>query len=160
MKMKRNIICKLSIVVIALLSQTAFSLANDCELVKGSGHTFATGPGVFQGTASVTVNGQTVNAAVTTVLLGPPTATADGTLLAATSHTFVFQDGSTFTTFDRAVLSPTDTPGLYRLNTDAAIDGGTGNYTNACGGLSVHGTINLVSGEVIWRFTGRVCSCG
>ena len=157
--MKRNLICKFSLILVALLSQTAFSAGADCESVKGSGHTFATGPGVFQGTATISGNGQTVTAAVTTVLLGPPTATADGTLLAATSHTFVFPDGSTFTTIDRAVLSPTDTAGLYRLNTDAAIDGGTGAYANACGSLSVHGTINLISGEVIWRFTGRICSC-
>lgn len=150
----------LSIVLIALLSQSALSAGVDCESVRGSGHTFTTGPGVFQGTASVAGDGQTVTAAVTTVLLGPPTATPDGTLLAATSHTFVFPDGSSFTTIDRAVLSPTVTPGLYRLNTDAAIDGGTGSYANACGSLSVHGTINLISGEVIWRFTGRICNCG
>ena len=158
--MKRILICKLCIVLAAILSQAAFSSGADCELVKGTGHTFATGPGVFQGSAVVAANGQTINAAVTTVLLGPPTATPDGTLLAVTSHNFVFPDGSTFTTIDRAVLSPTDTPGLYRLNTDAAIDGGTGTYAKACGSLSVHGSINLISGEVIWRFSGRICNCG
>jgi hypothetical protein len=160
--MKRNFISALLIntLLTTLLSTAAFSLGSNCETVKGTGHTFATQPGTFQGTAYVTSERQTTNAAVTTTLLGAPTPTADGTLLASTSHTFVFPDGSTFTTIDRAVLSPTDTPGLYRLNTDAAIDGGTGAYANACGDLSIHGTINLITGEVIWRFTGRVCNCG
>ncbi len=93
------------------------------------------------------------------VLLGPPRVTEDGTLHATTSHTFVFADG-TFTTLDSAVLSPTDTQGVYRLNTRATISGGTENYANACGSLSIHGTIDLVSREVVWRFTGRVCDCG
>jgi hypothetical protein len=159
--MKRNMMSALlvSAFLTGLLSNAAFSYGSNCERVKGTGHTFATGPRVFQGTASVAGDGQTVNVAVTTTLLGQPTATEDGTLLAATSHTFVFPDGSTFTTIDRAVLSPTDTPGLYRINTDASIDRGTGDYANACGKLSIHGTIDLFGGEVVWRYTGQLCSC-
>ena len=74
----------------------------DCDKVSGTGHTAADNQGAFQGTASFKINGATVNAAITTVLLGPPRVTEDGTLHATTSHTFVFEDG-TFTTLDSAV---------------------------------------------------------
>jgi len=133
---------------------------SDCDKVSGNGRTLAVGPATFQGIASLNLDNTSVNVSVTTNLLGPPTATEDGTLLAKTSHTFVFQDGSTLTTLDHAVLSPTDTPGLYNLNTRAAITGGTGTYEDACGQLSLHGTVNFLSGEIEWSVTGRVCDCG
>ena len=133
---------------------------SDCDKVSGTGHTLAVGPATFQGVANLTLNNTDVIVTVTTNLLGPPTATEDGTLLATTSHTFVFQDGSSLTTLDQAVLSPTSTPGLYNLNVRASITGGTGTYQDACGQLSIHGTINFLSGEVEWSVTGRICDCG
>ena len=156
--MKNLLTYTISLVLCGLLLFTVAAQAKpDCANVKGTGNTTAIAQGVFQGTANF---GKNQTATVTTYLLGAPTETEDGTLRATTSHTFVFADGSSFTTLDRAVLSPTDTPGLYNLNTRATITGGTGNYANACGSLSIHGTINLISGQVIWRFTGRICDCG
>ena len=158
--MKNLLTYTISLVLCGLLLFTTAAQAKpDCAKVKGTGNTAAVAQGVFQGTAAVDSNGQTQNVSVTTYLLGPPTVIEDGTLHATTSHTFGFADGSSFTTLDRAVLSPTDTPGVYRLNTKATISGGTGIYANACGSLNIHGTINLFSGEVDWRFTGRVCNC-
>ena len=151
------------IVFLALFGLMVFTSGaeakSDCDKVSGTGHTFAVGPTTFQGIASLNINSTNIVVTVTTNLLGPPTATEDGTLLATTSHTFVFQDGSSLTTLDHAVLSPTNTPGLYNLNTRAAITGGTGSYESACGQLSIHGTINLISGEVQWSVTGRICDC-
>jgi hypothetical protein len=158
--MKKQIGNLISLALLALLCASVINAGPDCENLKGTGHTFAIGPATFQGTARMGIGGRQADAAVTTNLLGPPTASEDGTLHAATSHTFVFNDGRTFTTIDRAVLSPTDIPGIYRLNTIAAISAGSGDYAAACGQLSIHGTINLITGEVIWRFTGRVCQCG
>lgn len=151
-----------SLTVLSLLTLlTLVAGANagtSCDKVRGAGHTFATGPATFQGSATVKIGDEEYNAAVTTNLLGPPRVTEDGTLLAHTSHTFVFGNGSSFTTFDNAVLSPTDTPGVYNLNTRAEIIQGTGDYDGASGSLSIHGTINLFSGEVVWRFTGQLCT--
>jgi hypothetical protein len=143
-----------------LLFTVAVQAAPDCTKLSGTGQTAAVAPGVFEGTAAVKIDGQIQTAAVTTYLLGAPATTEDGTLKATTSHTFVFADGSSLTTLDSAVLSPTETPGLYNLNTRATITGGTGTYANACGSLNIHGTINLITGQVVWRFTGRVCDCG
>ena len=159
--MSKLTICAVFLVAFALMPLTFTAAASsDCDKVRGTGLTFAIGPSTFQGNASLNVNGTDVIVSVTTNLLGPPTATEDGTLLATTSHTFVFPDGSSFTTLDHAVLSATDAPGLYNLNTRAAITGGAGAYEDACGQLSIHGTINLINGEVQWNVTGRICDCG
>jgi hypothetical protein len=156
--MKNLLTYTILLTLCGLLLFTNAAQANpDCAKVKGTGNTAAIAQGVFQGTANFDQNR---TATVTTYLLGAPTETEDGTLRATTSHTFVFADGSSFTTLDRAVLSPTDTPGLYNLNTKATVSSGLGNYANACGSLAIHGTINLVSGQVIWRFNGRICDCG
>ena len=159
--MKKIFTNSLSLVLCGLLLFAgAIQAKPDCANVKGTGSTMAVAEGVFQGAAAVNSSGQTQNASVTTYLLGPPNATEDGTLHATTSHTFDLGNGDSFTTLDRAVLSPTDTPGFYNLNTKATITGGTGTYANACGSLNVHGTINLITGQVTWRFTGRICDCG
>ena len=94
-----------------------------------------------------------------TNVLAAPLVGDDGTLRTATSHRFVFSDSSFFVTMDSAVLSPTEVPGVYNLNTRAAISEGAGSFENACARLSVHGTINLFVPEAQWRVTGRVCDC-
>jgi hypothetical protein len=160
-KMSKLTTCAVVLVLFTLMPLTfAAAAKSDCDKVHGTGHTFAIGPATFQGTASLNLNGSDLVVSVTTNLLGPPTATEDGTLMATTSHTFVFPDGSSFTTLDHAVLSQTDTPGLYNLNTRAAITGGSGTYELACGRLSIHGTIDLINGEVQWKVTGSICACG
>jgi hypothetical protein len=159
--MKKLFTHAISLVICGILLFTgALQAAPVCTKISGTGQTAAVAAGVFEGTAAVKINGQIQTAAVTTYLLGAPETTEDGTLKATTSHTFVFEDGSSLTTLDRAVLSPTSTPGLYDLNTRATITGGTGAFADACGSLNIHGTINLVTGQVLWRFNGRVCDCG
>jgi hypothetical protein len=127
--------------------------------IAGTGRTFGTGPTTFEGTASLTIAGQPTTATVVTNVLAAPVVGEDGTLRTATSHRFVFGDGSFFVTMDTAVLSPTEIAGVYNLNTRAAIAEGGGSYENACARLSLHGSINLVAPEAEWRVTGRVCDC-
>lgn len=158
--MRKIIVITLSFTLAALAALTPAAAKSDCDKVRGEGHTFGSGPFTFQGTAALNVNGQAATAAVTTAVLGPPQESPDGTLRATTSHTFVFPDGSSFTTLDSAVLSPTGTPGLYNLNTRAAVTQGAGAYEAACGKLTFHGTINLASPEAVWRVSGRICDCG
>lgn len=160
MKRRPLFIIAITLMFGLLTSHVDATTVDDCVGVRGFGETFATGPGTFQGNATLETKTGVENASVVTNLLGPPTPGDDGTLHASTSHTFVLEDGSSFTTLDNAVLSPTDTPGLYNLNTRAAIVSGTGTHTDSCGRLSIHGTIDLINGEVVWRFTGRICDCG
>ena len=151
----KKLFSTLTLIVLTSLLIAASPVGAPCEKVKGTGATFGTGPTSFAGTATFD-DGRIAD--VSTNLLGPPRAGDDGTLHATTSHTFTFGDGSTFTTMDKAVLSPVEGP-LYNLNTRATIITGTGAYKDACGSLSVHGTIDISTGTVVWRFNGQVCEC-
>lgn len=158
--MRNLTVFPLSVIFAGVLAfaPAAAQAESDCARVTGQGHTLGVGPGSFAGTANLGINGVSATATVTTVLLGPPTATEDGTLHATTSHTFLVGGGS-FTTLDNAVLSPTSTPGQYNLNTRAAIMLGSGSYANACGRLGIHGTIDLINPEATWRVRGKICTC-
>ncbi|MFQ5806227.1 MAG: hypothetical protein ACE5I3_07250 [Phycisphaerae bacterium] len=141
-----------------------------CDPVSGHGDTAQENPGdptsPFVGTATVRIRGDTFeDVAVTTILLGPPKEGDDGTLIAQTSHTFTVDDpeGSlqgSFTTTDKAVLEPTDTPGLFRLNSNMKITSGTGDFENAGGRLHGHGEIDLGMGEASFDINGVICFDG
>ena len=151
--------CFVAMFLLGLLIFTPIAVADPiCEPVTGTGHTFATGPTTFQGTAVITRNGQQASATVITNVVGAPKVGDDGTLLVPTSHTFTFADGS-INTLDHAVLSPTPTPGVYALNSRLEIANATGSFENICGRMSAHGSLNFNTGEAIWRVNGRVCNC-
>jgi len=92
----------------------------------------------------------------------------DGTLHAATSHTFDFGGGNSFTTLDKAKLEPTDTPGVFRIISNLEIVSGTGIFAGAHGRFAGRGgEIVLPSdapacagGEANWEFHGAVCLDG
>lgn len=159
MKKLPTYIVSLSLLGILIFAPAA-TTASDCGKVTGTGNTFAIGPTTFEGTATLNMNDQSVSSTVITNLLGAPKTGDDGTLHVETSHHFSFADGSSFTTLDKAVLSPTATPGVYDLNSRLEIVQGTGNFETACGRLSGHGTLNFITGEAQWWATGRICDCG
>ena len=146
----------------------ATAAKSDCDRVRGS----AQGTAISQNMFLVAFTGSF--SATSTATLLEQTQGGDGAIRATTSHVFEINDGSTngdgqcaagencFTTLDRAVLTPTDTPGLFRLNSHMAIVGGSGTYEDACGKLVAHGFINFAAGPptVEWRLSGRVCDCG
>ena len=159
-----------SVVTIAVLSAilvgsgAAFGRAH-CQRVYGDGLTFQDTPfGPFVGTAELNLG----DAEAVVALLGPPDEKPDGTLHVVTSHAFDLGDSGGLVTIDKAILAPTETPGLYNLNTRAKIcatpdcAGETVNGPAPCGRLSVHGTINFGTfpAEADWRVNGKVCDCG
>ena len=119
-----------------------------CEDIVAVGHTFVSGPASFDGSATTSLG----EAAVHVDLLGQKPL-AKGKLNAATSHTFTL--GSlVFTTRDNAMLTPLNDRGLFRLNTQAVIDG-----ENVWGHLSVDGLVELsASGWAKWLATGQLCT--
>lgn len=161
-----------------LLALTAHAPAqagkkSGCAKVKGTAEGTASGPATFVVTFTGTTGGEPVTA-VSTATLIEQTQGGDGAIRATTSHVFEFNDGSgtidgqcgagenCFTTLDRAVLTPTETPGLFRLNSHLAIVSGSGAYQDACGKLVAHGFINFAAAvpTVEWKLNGRVCDCG
>jgi hypothetical protein len=59
------------------------------------------------------------------------------------SHVLTFDDGSTITTADKEVATPTDVPGLYALNGNLKVVSGTGAYEGASGHFTAHGTMDF-----------------
>jgi hypothetical protein len=144
------------------------AVKSDCARVGGSAQGTAISPNMFR----VAFTG-TFSATATATLL-EQTQGGDGAIRATTSHVFEINDGSgdgdgvceagenCFVTIDRAVLTPTGTPGLFRLNSHMEVVGGEGLYADACGKLVAHGFINFAAGPptVEWGLSGRVCDCG
>jgi hypothetical protein len=123
----------------------------------------------FAGSADISVRKQQfVDVPVITFLLGPPRGGDDGTLHAATSHTFDFGALGGFTTLDKAKLEPTDTPGVFRLISNLEIVSGTGIFERARGRLAGRGgeivlpsdAPECAGGEANWEFHGAVCLDG
>jgi hypothetical protein len=149
----------------------AASAVPACVDVEAAGQTFAINAFTFKSFNSIqaTVDGVATPVAVTTYLLGAPSAKSDGTLHAHTSHIFEFGESSDgvcqpgedcFVTDDRAVLDPIDASGLFRLNTRADIAAGFGIFANARKRppASVHGTILLDAQPVAtWSMKGHIC---
>jgi hypothetical protein len=140
----------------ALLFSVCFlstpALADEgCVIVNGSGSVvFDPTVGGFVG--PVDLDGDGAPDATSTAFVLSLEPSDDGTLHAVTTHRIVMMDGTSITTLDRAVLSPTDTAGLYRLNSDLTI------VTGGSGKLRLHGDIHLIEGWAIADVHGRICA--
>lgn len=145
----------LALVVAALgIGAPAAGAAGSCLPVSGSGTTFAIGPTTFAGTADLTVGGVTyADAPATTFVIGAPAlAGGSGVEFLPTSHTVELPTG-TVTTSDAARLIPTDSPGVYRLVTNATVTGG------GSGHLHLQGLIDFAAPQptATWSVRGVVC---
>ncbi len=98
----------------------------------------------------------------------------NGTINAVTSHVVEINgksdgDGKCepgedcFTTLDRAVLTPTNTPGIFALTSKLGIISGNGMFRNLCGKLEVRrgGVIDFTATPptVKWELEGHLCQC-
>jgi hypothetical protein len=117
----------------------------------------ARGPkGEFLGLAEVQAHGVGRWAQVTQQLSIPEAPAEDGLLHATGTHSFLFADGSSFTTLDEVLLIPTDTAGVYGLDGVLVITGGTGVLASATGNLSLIGNLDLLHGQVGVDTRGRI----
>jgi N-acetylneuraminic acid mutarotase len=134
------------------------------ENTTGSGATAAINDYQFAGTATLTTHGQEISADLLVTLLEPPVVDVNGVQYVKATHQFTFADGSSFTTSDQEVATPTPTPGLYTLTGIMDIASGTGIYGGVTGRLAVNGTIDFaaqppaaqfdIAGAVIENTTG------
>ena len=112
--------------------------------------------GGFLGMAEVRANGVGRWAQVTQQLNIPEAPAEDGFLHATGSHVFLFADGSSLTTLDEVLLTPTDTEGVYGLDGALVITGGTGVLASATGSLSLIGNLDLLHGQIGVDTRGRI----
>jgi N-acetylneuraminic acid mutarotase len=119
------------------------------QLVSGStwgaGATSAISENQFSGTATLNIRGQEKSADLLVTLLEPPVVDANGVQYITATHEFTFADGSSFTTFDQEIATPTATGGLYTLTATMDIASGTGMYDGVAGLLTANGTIDFAA---------------
>jgi hypothetical protein len=155
---------------------------SDCDRVAGSAVGQASGPTSFLTRVTLAVRGNnfggplgvrfvsaTSNASIIEQQPGE-----NGAINAVTSHVFEINgrsdgDGKCepgedcFTTLDRAVLTPTDKPGNFRLTSKLGIINGFGAFRKACGRLEVRrgGAIDFTATPptVRWEVEGNLCQC-
>ena len=115
--------------------------------------------GLATGTANISIRRVQMQATVDAIL-GPPRFSDEGVLHAVSSHIFDFGNNNTFTTDDKVVADPTDTPGLYRLSEKLRVVSGTGIFQDAVGNLTVHGWLqfapDMLTAEVVYDIRGSI----
>jgi hypothetical protein len=157
-KMKKLISIKsIPILALALLIVLGSALAeSEGDSVTGSGEVTAISETQFQGTATLTIEGEKFEGLVTVTPMAPPEPKDGGLYFPVVEHVFDFGDDNTLTTIGAEFAKPTDQPGLSILNGDMNITGGTGYFEDAEGELSVHGQIHLVEGWASFKINGRI----
>jgi hypothetical protein len=113
--------------------------------------------GKFVGTALISIDGQTpipsaVSFKMTKVKVGD-----DGTLHPTDTMTFDFGPMGTLTVQDTAVLSPTEPPYIYAMNSRLDNLVGTGMFAGAFGKLLGHGQFSFATLTVTAKANGRIC---
>ena len=80
------------------------------------------------------------------------------TLVLHVQHHWVTESGDTLS-FDPATATTTPVaPGLYAIVTyPVHLNGGTGKFAGASGNFNVIGEADLSTGELVFRYRGRVC---
>jgi hypothetical protein len=132
------------ILALALLIVLGTALAAGRDPVSGEGSaSLNPDTGLFEGSADLTIGGEEVTASFEVTLLTPLVPNEEGVFHVKASHKFRFKGGSSFTTVDKGVADPTDTPGLYTLNENLTIVSGTKDFEGASGELRVHGKLDL-----------------
>ena len=128
----------------------------------GSGASSAISDNQFAGTATLTIQGEEKSADLLVTLLAPPVVDPDGTQHVTATHEFTFADGSSITTSDKEVATPTATPGLYTLTAQMDIASCTGIYEGAMGRLEASGTIDFGAQPPAAQFeiAGGISFCG
>ncbi|MHC4144267.1 MAG: hypothetical protein ACYSUD_05755 [Planctomycetota bacterium] len=158
-KMKKLISIKsMPVLALALLVVLGTALAeSEGDTVTGSGSVTATQVGTFEGTATLSIEGEKFGGSVTVTPLAAPKPKDGGLYFPVVEHLFDFGDDNTLTTIGAEFAKPTDQLGLSILSGDMNITGGTGDFLEASGEMNVHGQIHLIEGWASFKVNGTIC---
>jgi hypothetical protein len=112
---------------------------------------------MYQGTMVASMEGQPPVPGATTIVPREIKVGDDGTIHMSSTLTAFLPDGSTLKQTDDAVLDPTETPLVFRVNSRLNIVEGTGVFTNTVGKFIGHGIFNLATGHVEVVADGKLC---
>jgi hypothetical protein len=118
--------------------------------------------GLYFGEKNASIGNQSFEHVPTTLIIGTPKLGDDGTLHAVDTVVVDFGDLGTLILTEHAVVSPTDTPYVYRVNSrfDICVSEGhkcTGYFENAFGRLSFHGYVDFSTASVSGSDKGSIC---
>ena len=88
---------------------------------------------------------------------------ANGSTVFHNHHHWVTESGDAIFFADAdATAFPSGVPGLFAASyiNGINITGGTGRFAGTTGKLAVFGAVNLVQGEIVFRYQGQVCVVG
>ena len=132
------------------------------ENTRGTGATAAINDYQFSGTATLVIQGEEKSADLLVTVLEPPVVDTNGVQYVKAMHEFTFADGSSITTSDLEVATPTSTPGLYDITAQMDIASGTGIYEIVIGRLEANGKIDFAAQPPAAQFSvlGGISYCG
>jgi hypothetical protein len=157
-RMKRLISIKsIPILAVALLIVLGTALADsEGNSVTGSGSVASTSAGIFEGAATLSIEGEKFEGSVTVTPMEIPEPKDGGLYFPLVEHVFDFGNDNTLTTYGDEFAKPTDQPGLSILDGCMNIDSGTGDFDGASGEMSVHGKIHLIEGWASFKVNGTI----
>lgn len=112
------------------------------------------------GPANFIIDGEPALAEATVTFLGPPAEQDDGTLTFSATIRYDFGQIDVLNAMAHGVLSPTESPGVFRNNARIRYIGGTGIYESAFGQFSTHGVLSFADLTVLMQGKGKICGRG
>jgi hypothetical protein len=113
--------------------------------------------GRYAGTALVSFDGQPAVPAATSFIPAAIKMADDGSIQMTNALTFDLGQMGAFTVQDNAVLSPTENPYVYTMNTRLDNPVGTGGLAGIFGRISDHGEFSLATLTLTAHAKGKLC---
>jgi hypothetical protein len=151
----------LSVVSVMMLCSGQALATSGCHDVHLDASDTAVDPmllfGRYAGTAQVSLDGQPALPAAVSFIPAEIKIGDDGTVHLTNVLNFDLGPMGTLSVQDNAVLSPTENPYIYTMNSRLDNLVGTGMFTGAFGKFSDHGQFNLATATVSASADGRIC---
>lgn len=113
--------------------------------------------GKYAGTAYISMDGQTPIPAAVSFAPFEVKVGDDGSVHPTSQLTFDLGLMGALTFLDNAVMSPTENPYVYTMNTRLDIVSGTGMFMDVFGKFSAHGQYSLMTAGLSAVADGRIC---
>jgi hypothetical protein len=134
----------------------------DCDQLRATPAVILTSPNSAAGEGTFQVGNRSYHVWYI-VNIGDPTPQPNGTQTLLSTHTFNFYSNEklvgTINTTDTNTLFPTETPGLFRLQTNLTIVSGTKRFKNSCGTLVANAMVDFIQGTAAPMLSGLLCHC-
>ena len=143
----------LAVLTIAILAVGASAQNKTCAAAGGM---LMTNLGAVDAVTTMgTATGDLRGAVGATIL---STEGSGNTLILHVQHHWVTESGDTLDFSPAAATTTQVAPGLYAIvSYPTHLNGGTGKFTHATGDFTAIGEANLINGQIVLRYSGKLC---